>query len=122
MWVCKTIARSPTSRMADRDEIECLVEPGSAKGEVGGGDSRDETVVEATGDPQRAVDAVPSEPEGEVVYAKLARVEQPPDHDRGEVGLEQGPVLVEGVLAQVPRIVRLLGAGRGEREPVRSGD
>src|SRR5436190_23577941 len=112
----RTIARSPAvasdSGMAERDEVEGAGEIGvelSLQREVGGGDRRDEAGVEGLGEPKRRVEAVPPGPQGEFVQAQLAGVEESVQLDRGEVGLEQGAVLLDRVLAQVPGIVRSLG-------------
>src|SRR5665809_27270 len=123
MWEWRTTARSPTtSRMTDREEVEGPLEPRVAEGEVRRRDRRDEALVEALRDPQRSVDAVPAEPQRELVGAQLACVEQPQDLDPREARLEQRPVLLERVLANVPRVVRLHRPGGGEREPVRGRD
>src|SRR5215216_860472 len=106
MWECRTIAREPMpaasfasrpgasgsppgSGTADGEEVERVVEPGVAQGEVRGGDRRHEAAVEGVGDPQHPVNAVPAEAERELVRAQLAGVEQAEDRDVGEVGLEQ---------------------------------
>src|ERR687897_2839099 len=105
MWECSTTARSPTSRMADREEVERSIEVGLAQGKVGRGDCGDEAVVEGSRDPEPAVNAVPAEPQRELVRTQLARVEEAQDDDLGEARLEQSPVLVEPVLAHVPGVV-----------------
>ena len=53
---------------------------------------------------------------------ELAGVVQAEDLDRAEVRLEQRPVLVRRVLADVPGVVGLLGALGRQREPVRGRD
>src|ERR671918_581148 len=122
MWVCRTTARSPTSRMADGEEVERAFEVPVPEGEVRRGDRRDEAVVERPRDPQRPVDPVPPEAERDLVRPEPASVEHPEDLDLAEVWLEQGAVLLDRVLAQVPRVVRSLGPGRGEREAVGGRD
>src|SRR5436190_13177196 len=108
----RTIARSPTGRVtgpvrepsgtADREEVQRPREVGLVRPlqrEVGRGDRGDEAVVEALGEPERGVDAVPAHPEGELVEAELAGVEDAEQLDAREVGLEQGAVFGDGVLA-----------------------
>ena len=58
------------------------------------------------------MDAVPAEPDRELVRAELAGVEEAEDLDPLEVRLEQLAVLRLVVLAQVPGVVGLLGARR----------
>src|SRR5438477_6082097 len=128
MCECRTIARSPTRRrsgMADREEVERSAEVPLGlppEREVGGGDGRDEAVVERLGDPKRRVDAVPAGTDGELVQAKLARMVDPEQVHAGEVGGEQLAVLRRRVLTEVPGVPRALGPGRREREAVRRRD
>ena len=56
------------------------------------------------------------------MQAQLARVVEAEQLDAREARLEQGTVLGRGVLAQMPRVVRLLRPGGREREPVRGRD
>ncbi len=86
--------------------------------EVGGRDRRDEAVVEGLREAKRAVDPVPAEPQRPLVDAQLPGVEDAEHLGAREVRLQERAVLGQGVLAQVPGVVGLLGAGRGERQPV----
>src|SRR5919106_2031024 len=128
MWEWSTIARSPTagfvlgSGIADGEEVERAIEVAVTQGEVRRRDRRHEAVVERPRDPQRPVQAVPPHLERDLVRPELAGVEQAQDLDGAEVGLQQPPVLAWRVLAKVPGVVRLLGAGRRERETVGRGD
>src|SRR5882672_10190676 len=124
MWECRTIARSPAVWLgiADRDEVERAVEVPGPKPEVAGADRRDEAVVERLGDVEGGMDPVPAGADGELVSAELARMEEAEQLHASEVGLEQVAVLALVVLAQVPGVVRLLRAWRGEGEPVRRRD
>src|SRR6266540_3536118 len=123
MCECRTIARSPTSSgMADRQKIESLVEiaaPGDL--EVRGGDGWDEPRVEGLRDPEGRVDAVPAEAQRHLMDPQLARMEDAQELDAREVGLEEGPVLGDRVLAQVPRVAGLLRPGRRKRAAVGRG-
>src|SRR5947209_15005064 len=92
MWLCRTIASSPVSRPrlltfvttpagrtppsppAYREEVERPVEPARPDREVALADRRDEPAVETVGQPERRVDAVPSEPQRPLVQAQLASV------------------------------------------------
>src|SRR5215208_502341 len=125
-----TMARSPIglagstgSGTADRQEIERPIEV-SARGqpEVRGGDRRDEARVERLGDPKRRMGAIPSGAQRQVVEAQLEGMNDAQDLDSREVRLQQLAILAQRVLAQVPRILRLLGTRRGERQPVRRRD
>src|SRR4029453_11053758 len=119
----RTTARSPSrSGTADREEVERPIEVGFAQREVGRRDRRHETAIERIGEAQGSMDAVPAETERELVRAQLAGVEQTEDRDVGEGALEQSPVLVQRVLADVPRVVGALGSRLREGEPVRSRD
>src|SRR5215212_6018903 len=127
MWECRTIARSPTgeprSRTADRQEVERAVEIASGgHPEVGRADRRHEPGVEGLGDPEGRMDPVPSRAQRELVQAKPPGVEHAMDLDLREVRIEEAAVLVDGVLAQMPRVLRLLGAGWREGQAVRRGD
>ena len=68
------------------------------------------------------MEAVPARADGELVQAQLAGVEQAEQLDGGEVRLQQGAVLADVVLAQVPGVVGLLGARRRQGEAVGGGD
>src|SRR4051794_22941297 len=124
----RTIARSPTTSpawlsrlelgMADGEEVEGPIEV--LRGgdlEVGGRDRRNEPVVERLREAKRAVDPVPAEAEGPLVDAQLSRVEDAEHLDAREIRRQKRAVLGQGVLAQMPGVVGLLGAGRGERQP-----
>src|SRR5215213_5684165 len=65
------------SGMVDREEIQCLIEICGAQPEVGGGNRRGEAVVEALGQAEPFVDAVPAELDRDLVGAQLAGVEEP---------------------------------------------
>src|SRR6266550_4937563 len=107
----RTIARSPTgaawtgsgrSGTADSEEVEGPTEVGSIRAlerEVGRGNRGDEAVVEALGETERRVDAVPARADRELVEAELAGVEEAEELDALEVGLEQVAVLAGVVLA-----------------------
>ena len=95
--------------------------PPGAKREVAGGDRGREAVVEGLRDPQRGVHAVPAGAQRQLVDAELARVEEAVHLEAVEHRRAQRPELLGAVLAQVPRVVRLVGAGRGQREQVRRG-
>src|SRR5262245_52541495 len=120
MWECRTIARSPAVRSAitDGDEVQRPVEVAGSQSEVPGADRRDEAVVEGLGDVERRVEAIPAEPEGELMGTELARMEQTEQSDAAEVRLEELEVLILVVLAQMPGVVGLFGAGRREGEAV----
>ena len=90
--------------------------------EVGGADRRREAVVERLRDPQQRMDPVPAQPDRALVDRELAGMEEPVDLDRAERRLEHGPVLGDRVLAEMPGVVRLLGALGREGEPVRRRD
>src|ERR1700710_2738346 len=111
MCECRTSARSPalpprlapfigSSLATDGDEIQCRVEVPFPESEVGGGDRRREAVVEALGKAEPLVDAVPAEPDRQLVQAQLAGVVEAVELDAREV-----------VLAEA---AELGGAGRGE--------
>ena len=68
------------------------------------------------------MDAVPPQPDGELVRAELAGVKETEQVDAAEVGLEQLAVLPLVVLAQVPGVVGLLRTRGRQREPVRGRD
>src|SRR6476620_118988 len=106
------------SGMADGDEVEGLVKAGVSQGEVRRGDRGDEAVVERLGDTQRRVDAVPAKADRELVGAQLAGMEQADDFNPREARLDQLAVFVDRVLAQVPRVLGLLRAGRSQGEAV----
>src|SRR5919204_6795767 len=95
MWLCRTIARSPTRRESDTtdgEEVERVVQIALVLGmqpEVGCGDRRYEAVVERLRDPQRRVNAIPARAQGQLMHAELPRVEEPEDLDEGEVGLQK---------------------------------
>src|SRR6266516_2455719 len=120
----RTIARSPTSsRMADRQEVERAAEIRFARDlEVGGGDRSDEAVVEGLREAKPTVNPVPAEPQRQLVDAQLAGVKDAEHLDAREVAPQELTVLGDRVLAQMPRVIGLLGAGRGERQPVRRRD
>src|SRR3954453_22388895 len=130
----RTIARSPTgpgwtgsrrSGTADREEVEGPPEIGSIRAlerEVGRGDRGDEAIVEALGETERGVDAVPARADRELVDAELSGVEDAEELDALEMGLEQVAVLAGVVLAQVPGIAGALGVGRRQGQPVRGRD
>src|SRR6188472_932105 len=124
MWEWRTIARSPAVRsgITDRDEVQRPIQVAGPQTEVPGADRGDEAVVERLGQVERRVDAVPAYADGELVGAQLAGVEDPEELDLLEVRLEQLAVLMLVVLAQVPGVVRLLGARGGEREAVGGRD
>src|SRR5262249_4408404 len=113
---------SPRSALANSQEVERAVEVAAAQPEVPGADRRDEAVVERPREAKRRVDAIPAQPDGELMGLQLAGVEDAEQLDAREAGLEQGAVLALVVLTQMPGVVRLLGAGRREREPVGGGD
>src|SRR5262245_56247956 len=121
MWEWRTRARSPAVllAMADREEVQGSVEASVAKLEVSGADRRDEAVVEGPRQTQGRMGPVPAGADRDLVGAQLARVEEAEELHPGEVGREELPVLADVVLAQVPRVVRLLGALRRQRQPVR---
>src|SRR5215211_2017092 len=126
MCECRTIARSPTgsfSGMADRQEVERMVKVAAIReAKVRRGDRGDEPRVESLGQPQGRMDAIPAGAKGELVRAQLAGVKNAQDLDPAEMRVEQLAVLGQGVLAKMPRILGLLGARRGQREPVRRRD
>ena len=68
------------------------------------------------------MDPVPAGPQRELVHAQLAGVEEAEELDRAKRGSSSSRYSAERVLAQVPGVVGLLGAGRREREPVRGRD
>src|SRR6476646_3500693 len=119
MWLWRTMARSPADPLtpelppspmaplgvADREEIECLVQVVSPQGEIGRRDRRREAVVERPGQAQRPVRVVPAEPQSQLVRPQLARVEEAEQLDPLEVRLAEGAELAVAVLAQVPRVV-----------------
>ena len=120
----RTIARSPTTSsarlsrlelgMTDGEEVEGPIEVFIGGDlEVGGRDRRDEAVVEGLREAKGAVDPVPAEPERPLVDAQLPGVEDAEHLGAREVRLQERAVLGQGVLAQVPGVVGLLGAGRG---------
>src|SRR4051794_35398946 len=122
-----TIARSPTasgrSGTADRQEVQSAVEvAGTGELEVARRDGGDEARVEGFGDPQRRVDAIPAGAKRQLVNPELSRVKDAEDLHGREVRLEQLPVLAHRVLAQVPRVLRLLRARRRQGQPVGRGD
>src|SRR4051812_33827646 len=123
MWECRTIARSPTgsrSAMADGDEVERPVEVTAlSEPEVSGGDRRHESGIERLRQPQRRVDPIPPGAQRDLVDPELAGMEDPQDLHPAEVGREKLSVLGQGVLAEVPRVLRLLRAGRSQGQPVR---
>src|SRR4051794_6094397 len=134
MWEWRTIARSPRVRsaiayrevrrsgMADRQEVECAVEIAGPEAEVAGVDRGDEAIVEGAGEMESPMDVVPADPDGELMGAELAGVEDAEDLHSLEVPAQQVAVLGGVVLAQVPGVLRLLGSGGREREPVRGRD
>src|SRR5258707_15140616 len=124
MWLCKTIARSPalSSGMADSDEVQCPVEVDLPELEVRGGDRRGEAVVEGLGQMQRLVDAVPAQIDRDFLRPQLAGVEETAQLDLLEMRLAERSELRRPVLAHVPRVVGLLGAGRSQRQQVRRRD
>src|SRR3954468_23849225 len=114
MWECRTIARSPTVRVAmsgaaHRQEVERAVEATATQAEVAGADRRDEAVIERPRQAKRRMDAVPAQLDGELMYPQLAGVEDAEQLDAREMRLEEGPVLARVVFAQMPGVVRLLG-------------
>src|SRR5262249_11823700 len=113
---------SPRSALADREEVEGAVEVALAQPEVAGADSGDEAVVERLGEPQGRVQAIPAQPDRELMSAQLAGMEEPDQLDTPEMGLEQGAVLGLVVLTQVPGVAGLLRAGRREGDAVRCRD
>ena len=108
--------------MADGDEVQSLVEIRAPQREVASIDARDEAVVERLGDAQGRMDAVPAGMDRELVGTQLAGVEETENLDPAKAGLEQLAVLGDRVLAQVPRVVGLLRARRGEGEAIRRRD
>src|SRR3954454_7483068 len=122
MWEWRTIAKSPAERSAiklgaaNSQEVQGLVERAGLQLEVAGADCRDEAVIERLGDVEGGMDPVPAAPDGELVDAQLARVEETEDLDAPEMRLQQGAVLVGVVFAQVPGVVGLLRARRGKGE------
>src|SRR3954452_19797355 len=108
--------------MTDGDEVEGPFEVAAAEDEVARRDRGDETVIEGLRDAQSPVQAIPAELDGDFVDPQLASVKEAEDLDPGEAGLEQLAVLLDGVLAQVPGVVGLLGARGREGEAVRGGD
>src|SRR5829696_451511 len=126
MWLWSTIASSGTAERelgtTDRDEVQGPLEAAGFEPEVGRGDRGDEAVVEALGQPQRLVQGIPAEPDRELVQAQLARVKEPQQLDLAEMGLEQRAVLARVVLAQMPGVFGLLGAGGRQGEQVGRGD
>src|SRR5262245_35418276 len=107
MWECSTIARSPalSSAMADGEEVQRPVEISRREPEVRSGDRRGEAVVEGLGQPQRPVDAVPAEPDRDLVGTQLAGVEEAEHLDPPEVRLAELAKLRRPVLAHVPGVV-----------------
>src|SRR5690348_7826026 len=121
MWLCRTIARSPAAPsgdMTDGEEIECPVEVARPQAEVGARNRGREAVVEGLGQAQRLVDAVPTDFQGDLMHTQLASVEEAQHLDAREVRLAELAELLGAVLVDVPRVVRLLGALRGEREQI----
>src|SRR3954467_2994752 len=128
MWEGRTIARSPALRSAiesgaaDGEEVQSPIERAGLQLEVAGTDRRDEAVVERLGDVEGGMDPIPARSDRELVCPQLAGVEQAEQLDAREVRLEEVAVLARVVLAQVPGVVGLLRARRGEGEPVRGRD
>src|SRR5436190_22130605 len=117
MWECRTIARSPavpSGGMADGEEIQGPVEIGLPQPEVRGRDRRREAVVEGLGQAQRLVDAVPAEPQGDLMGAQLLRMEEPEQLDPREARLAELAELLRPVLVHVPGVVGLLRTRRGQ--------
>src|SRR4029450_4359226 len=77
--------------LAYRQEIQRPVELARVQAEVARADRWDEAVVEGPGDPQGAVDAVPAEPDRQLVDAQLTGVEEAEQLDAPEGGGEAGP-------------------------------
>ena len=72
--------------------------------------------------PSGGVHAVPAGPQGKLVRAQLARVEEPVHlHPLEHRGAERAELL-GAVLAQVEGVVGLVRAGRGQGEQVRGGE
>src|SRR5439155_8455551 len=116
-------APSPACRSSkDRLEVERSIERSGPQREVALADPRDETVVEGLGDAQGRVNAVPAEADRQLVDPQLARMEEAEQLDALEARLAQRTELLRPVLADMPRVVRLLGARRRERQDVGSGD
>ena len=68
------------------------------------------------------MDPVPAQLQGDLVGAQPAGVEEAEQLHPLEALLAEGAELPGPVLAQVPRVVGLLGAGRRQGEQVRGGD
>src|SRR5690349_9173340 len=58
----------PSSRMADGDEVQCPLKVFVSQSKVAGRDRRHEPVVEGLRHAQRRVDAVPAEPDRNLVH------------------------------------------------------
>ena len=93
-----------------------------AQREVPGGDRRGEAVVERARQAEARVDGVPAQSQGDGVGAEAAGVEEAEHLDGGEVRRAERAELLGAVLLHVPRVPRLLGARRRERQEVRGGD
>src|SRR5688500_17986870 len=106
MCECSTMARSPSrSGMADGQEVESAPQvalPGDL--EVGRGNRPNEAAVEGLGEAEGAVDTVPAEAQGQLVDAQLAGVKDAKHLDPREMGLQEGAVLGQRVLAKVPGV------------------
>src|SRR5258705_12050019 len=121
MWLCRTIARSPTvsgSRMTYGHEIQRRVEVRCLQAEIGARNRRGEAVVEGLCEAQRLVDSVPAELDRQLVGAQLAGVEEAQQLDPWEVGLAELAELAGAVLVDVPRVIGLLRARGGQGEQV----
>src|ERR687892_1755522 len=118
----RTIARSPTVRsatpsplmtgcssalprstLAYRQEVQPAIEVARPQAEVGGADRRHEALVERLRDPECPVDAVPAEPDRQLVGAELASVEETEELDGAEVRLDHPAGLPAAGLGQAPR-------------------
>src|SRR4051794_29530803 len=124
MWEWRTIAKSPAERSAiklgaaNSQEVQGLVERAGLQLEVAGADRRDEAVIERLGDVEGGMDPVPARPDRELMGAQLAGVKEAEQLDACEMRFEQIAVLAGVVLAQVPGVVGLLRAGRGQGEAI----
>src|SRR5882762_362537 len=100
MWEWRTMAKSPalSSRMADGKEVQRPVQIVTAQSEVRGGDRRGEAIVEGLGQSQCLVDAVPAQPDRDLVHAQPARMEEPEHLDPLEVVFAERPELRRPVL------------------------
>src|SRR4051812_31427522 len=124
MWECRTRARSPAlsrrlmpaarscrGRPAAPGEAGGPVQVPGAQAEVRGGDRRREAVVERLGQAKAFVDAVPAEPDRQLVCAQLAGMEETEQLDLWEVALAELAELLGAVLVDVPGVVGLLRPG-----------